>query len=130
MDAILKVHPKPKPILSGCVPGASFEKLNTNVSQPLATVVTCWVSHVWAGSLESSTFKRIGTPACGDQKITDIVEFVNVRGISVANPAGVPRVVPAQVGDPAVLSTINTILEAFIGSAVKDAVVPPNGVTV
>ena len=101
---MLNVHPNPKPILSGCVPGASFEKSNTKVFQPLATVVVASVSHVCVGSDESSTFKRTCIPACGDQKVTDIVELVNVKGISVAKPDGVPNVVPAQVCEPAVLS--------------------------
>ena len=88
------------------------------------------VSQVCVGSLESSTFKRIGVPACGDHTLTDIAEFDKVNGISVSKPKLVPRVVPAQVGDPAVLSTSKTVLEAFVGSATKEAVVPPNGVTV
>ncbi len=89
-----------------------------------------WYSQVCVGSLESSTFKRIGVPACGDHTLTDIVELDRVNGISVAKPELVPRVVPAQVGDPAVLSTSKTVLEAFVGSATKEAVVPSNGVTV
>ena len=63
------------------VPGASFAKLNVNVSHAPATVVNASVSHVCVGSVASSTFIRIGVPEVGDQTRTVISESVRVKGI-------------------------------------------------
>ena len=115
---------------NAAVPITSLEKSNVSVSHPLATVVLVSVSHDIVGFVASSTFKRIGVIAVGDQTLTVICVAVAVNGIELANPEGVEIVVPAHNCAATVLSTCITELAGFVGSTIIIEALPPKSVIV
>ena len=114
------------------MPAAWLAKSKVSVSQALATVVVASVSTDLVGSAASSTFSRTWMPASGDQTRTVIVVLLAVNssaGTVLFGP--VDTVVPAHSWAVADLTTLATLLAAFVGSTTTvESSAPPKPVRV
>ena len=110
------------------VPAAWLLKLKTRVSQAEATVVRASVSTLMVGSLDASTFRRIGVPAVGDHTLTLMLVAPTAKGIGAAKPTVPPTVVPAQSSAIAVFMVLTTWLVALVGSTTISDEFPPKSV--
>ena len=83
------------------MPAAWVAKLKVNVCQAPAAVVVVSVSTDLFGSAESSTFRRTGMPASGDQTRTVMRVSVTLNGILGEKPVCTPAPLTAVTVVPA-----------------------------
>ena len=102
---------------SAAVPAAWLAKLKLSVCQAPATEVVASVSTDFVPSAASSTFRRTGMPAVGDQTRAVTVVRVAVKGsVTMALLGQIDTVVPAHSSAVPDLTILATRLAALVGS--------------